>query len=48
MILPKGLSKEEAQKIAMESDGVKSRLDGKTILKIIVIPDRLINLVVKE
>ncbi|MGL5721932.1 MAG: leucine--tRNA ligase, partial [Brevinema sp.] len=48
MMLPKGLSKEESQKIAMESQGLKSRLEGKTILKIIVIPDRLINLVVKE
>ena len=41
-----GLSKEEAEKIALSSNKVKILIAGKEIKKIIFVPDRLINFVV--
>ena len=37
----------ELSKIATESDKVRAFLDGKQILKTIVVPNRIVNLVVK-
>lgn len=41
------LSKEEMEKIALESPKIKELTDGKTIVKIIVVPKKLVNIVVK-
>ena len=43
-----GLSKDELIKIALENEEVKSVLQGKNILKSIAVPDRLVNIVVKN
>ena len=42
-----GLSKDELEKIAMSSDKVKQLTEGKQIVKTIVVPDKLVNIVVK-
>ena len=42
----KGLSKEELEKVAFENDNVKKFLEGKEIKKVIVVPDKLVNIVV--
>jgi leucyl-tRNA synthetase len=42
-----GASEEELLRLACESDGVKRHLDGKQIVKQVVIPGKLVNLVVR-
>jgi len=41
-----GLDKAEVEKIALEQEKVKAFTDGKTIRKVIVIPNKLVNIVV--
>ena len=40
------INKDELQQLAMEDDGVKRHIDGKTIRKVIVVPGKLVNIVV--
>lgn len=44
--LPKGSSKEDTEKVAMNDNAVQKAIAGKEIRKIIVVPDRIVNLVV--
>jgi leucyl-tRNA synthetase len=46
LIVPKGTDKATLEKLALESVNVIRTLDGATPKKIIVVPDRLVNLVV--
>ena len=41
----KGLPREEIEALALASDKVQRALDGKAVKKVIVVPDRLVNLV---
>ncbi|MDE2436568.1 MAG: leucine--tRNA ligase [Sphingomonadales bacterium] len=41
----KGLPREEVEALALASDKVQRALDGKAVKKVIVVPDRLVNLV---
>ena len=45
--MPKGASNEEIQAQAMALENVKRQLEGKEIVKVIVVPNRLINIVIK-
>ena len=45
--IPKNLSKEETEKKAMENDNVIKFTEGKEIVKVIVIPGKIVNIVVK-
>ncbi|MEH3122744.1 MAG: leucine--tRNA ligase [Sphingomonas phyllosphaerae] len=45
LTLPKGLAKEDAEAAALASEKVIRALEGKTPRKVIVVPDRLVNLV---
>jgi len=45
--MPVNSSNEEIEKVAMDSEKVQTYIEGKDIVKIIVIPNRLINIVVK-
>ena len=38
-------SKDEAEKIALEQDGVKNAIAGQTVRKVIVVPGRIVNIV---
>ena len=40
-------SKEEMEQLALDLENVKAHIDGKTIVKIIVVPKKLVNIVVK-
>ena len=40
-------TKEELEKLAMESEKVKAMLDGKQVVKVIVVPAKLVNIVIK-
>ncbi len=44
---PSGLSEEEMKKIAVENERIKKWIDGKSIVKIIVVPNKLVNIVVR-
>jgi leucyl-tRNA synthetase len=45
--VPRGLPQERLQELAMASDNVQKHLAGKTIAKAIVIPDKLVNVVLR-
>ncbi len=45
LTVAKGLPREELEALALASDKVQRALDGKAIKKVIVVPDRLVNLV---
>ena len=45
LIAPKGASKEDLEAMALASDKVQRSLDGAEVRKIIVVPDRLVNIV---
>lgn len=47
LILSNNTSKEEMEKAALESDKVKEALEGMTVVKTIVIPNKIVNFVVK-
>ncbi|HAJ95431.1 MAG TPA: leucine--tRNA ligase [Actinobacteria bacterium] len=47
MDMPVGTSKEDMEEQAMASDKVKIFTDGKKIIKTIIIPDKLVNIVVR-
>ena len=42
-----GLSKEEMEKTVMENEKVKGLIEGKNVVKVIAVPGKLINIVVK-
>jgi leucyl-tRNA synthetase len=42
-----GTAKDELEKTAFSLPDVKKWLEGQTILKVIVVPDKLINFVIK-
>ncbi len=46
--VPKGTPKEKLEAEARANERVKSYIDGKTVVKSVVVPDRLVNFVVKE
>ena len=47
MMIPSGLDKDALQETAMNSDKIKSLTEGKTIIKVIAVPGKLVNVVVK-
>ncbi len=44
--LPKGLAKDKIEVAVMQLEGVKRALDGKAVVKFIVVPDRIVNIVI--
>ena len=42
-----GISKDDAEKLAFESEKAKKFIDGKEVVKVIVVPNKLVNVVVK-
>ncbi len=47
IMVPNGASREDMEKIAMEADKVREMVDGKTIVKVICVPGKLVNIVIK-
>ncbi len=45
--VPAGASKEDIEKTAMNDDNVKSSIEGKEVVRVIVVPNKLVNIVVK-
>nr|MDK8213650.1 leucyl-tRNA synthetase [Enterococcus faecalis] len=42
-----GLSQEELSQAAKDSDKVQAAIAGKDVVKVIAVPDKLVNIVVK-
>ncbi|HGQ4207704.1 TPA: leucine--tRNA ligase [Streptococcus pneumoniae] len=47
LMVAKDLSREELQEIALADEKVKAEIDGKEIVKVISVPNKLVNIVVK-
>ncbi|GFH42034.1 leucine--tRNA ligase [Lactococcus hodotermopsidis] len=45
IMVPTGLSKSELEKIALDNEVIKGLIGGKTVRKIIAVPDKLVNIV---
>ena len=43
----KGQPQKDLEKIALSHEKVKARLEGKELIKIVVVPDKIVNIVVK-
>ncbi|QLY40036.1 leucine--tRNA ligase [Hujiaoplasma nucleasis] len=41
------LDKESLEKIALDSDKIQAYIEGKTVVKVIVVPNKLVNIVIK-
>ncbi|MCU1338264.1 MAG: leucyl-tRNA synthetase, partial [Bryobacterales bacterium] len=47
MLVPFGTSEDELKKLALVDPKVQPSIDGKQVVKMIVVPDKLVNIVVK-
>ena len=47
IILPSGIGKEQTEEGALKDDKVKALVEGKTVVKLIGVPGKLVNIVVK-
>ena len=47
LTIPAGLDKDATQEAAMKSEKVIAAIDGKQVVKVIVVPGKLVNIVVK-
>ena len=47
IVVSTDISKEELEKTALENEAVKELTAGKTVVKIITVPKKLVNIVVK-
>jgi leucyl-tRNA synthetase len=45
--VPAQIGEEDMKRTAMESERVRSHIDGKTVVKTIVVPPKLVNIVVR-
>ena len=41
------ISREDMEKVALESEKVKATIEGKNVVKVIAVPKKLVNIVVK-
>lgn len=46
--LARGMEPVELERMALSSEKIQKFIDGRTILKKIVVPDKLVNIVIKE
>ncbi|MDX1985027.1 MAG: leucine--tRNA ligase, partial [Bryobacteraceae bacterium] len=47
MIVPFGTGRDELEKLALADDKVRAQVDGKQVVKVIAVPDKLVNVVVR-
>ena len=45
LMVPTGSSKADLEKLALENDVIQSLIAGKTVRKVIAVPDKLVNIV---
>jgi leucyl-tRNA synthetase len=44
---PTGASREQLERLALDARGVRAHLDGREIAKVVVVPDKLVNVVLR-
>jgi leucyl-tRNA synthetase len=44
---PTGASREELERLALSARGVRAHLDGREVAKVVVVPDKLVNIVLR-
>jgi leucyl-tRNA synthetase len=44
---PTGAARDELERLCLATDGVQAHVDGHEISKVIVVPDKLVNVVVR-
>ena len=44
---PTGAPKDELERLALAASGIQAQIDGKTIVRVVVVPDKLVNIVVR-
>ena len=47
MMVDANIKREDMEKAALENDEVKALIEGKQIVKVIAVPGKLVNIVVK-
>ncbi len=47
LVVPKDASREELEKLALSNDKIQAEIAGKDIVKVIAVPNKLVNIVVK-
>jgi len=47
IIVPFGIAREQLEQLALGDDKVRAHVDGKQVVKIVIVPDKLVNIVVK-
>ena len=47
LMVAKDLSREDLQKVALENDKIQAEIAGKDVVKVIAVPNKLVNIVVK-
>jgi leucyl-tRNA synthetase len=47
LMVPAGISREELEKTALAAEKVRAAVAGKQIVKVIVVPDKLVNIVIR-
>ena len=47
LVVAKDLPKEELESIVLANDKVQDEIDGKTIVKVIAVPNKLVNIVIR-
>ncbi|MBR0470489.1 MAG: class I tRNA ligase family protein, partial [Clostridia bacterium] len=47
LMIPAGLDREGTQEAAMNTDKIKSLIEGQNVVKVIAVPGKLVNIVVK-
>ncbi|MDO4635695.1 MAG: leucine--tRNA ligase [Streptococcus sp.] len=47
LIVPKDSTKEELEELALNNEKIKESISGKTIIKVIIVPNKLVNIVTK-
>ena len=48
MVVPMGMTEDEARNAALGSDRIKQWIEGKEIKRVVVVPDKLVNIVIKN
>ncbi len=47
LVVPKDSSREELEKLALANEKIQVEIAGKQVIKVIVVPNKLVNIVVK-
>ena len=47
MVVARGVAEDELRELALKDERVRALTDGREVVKVIVVPERLVNVVIK-